>query len=399
MPVANEEARALTAQHFSNKMEAIARLGGGVAHQFNNLLTAILATTDLALATSDLTPALRSDLEDIREAGHRAASITRQLLAFAGSQSTSPRATNVNDLVAELEPLLKHVLPSNVSLELRLHATESVMVDPVRLEQVILHLVVNSVDALSQGGSITIATRDVDGVPRSDTQEAKVGAFTEIAIADTGHGMDDVTRARVFEPFFSTKGQAGGGIGLGLASVYGTMHQLGGGIGIESELGAGTRVRLFVPRLAAGQPTSAPPRSDDNGTVPAEVLLVVEDESVVRAPICRALRNLGYFVLEANNGEDALAVMQEYHSPIHLVITDVMMPEMDGAELVSLLRDWYPKLRVLFISGYSPHHLEHSSGGGGGGGGGGIVHGSAFLAKPFSLELLGRRVREILDDQ
>jgi len=398
MPAANEEARALTAQHFSNKMEAIARLGGGVAHQFNNLLTAILATTDLALATSDLTPSLRHDLEQIREAGHRAAAITRQLLAFAGSQSTSPRATNVNDLVAELEPLLKHVLPSNVSLELRLNAAESVMVDPVRLEQVILHLVVNSVDALSQGGTITIATRDVDGVPRSDTQEAKAGAFTEIAIADTGHGMDDVTRARVFEPFFSTKGQVGGGIGLGLASVYGTMHQLGGGIGIESELGAGTRVRLFVPRLAAGQPTSAPPpRSDDNGTVPAEVLLVVEDESVVRAPICRALRNLGYFVLEANNGEDALAVMQEYHSPIHLVITDVMMPEMDGAELVSLLRDWYPKLRVLFISGYSPHHLEHS-GGGGGGGGGGIVHGSAFLAKPFSLELLGRRVREILDD-
>jgi two-component system cell cycle sensor histidine kinase/response regulator CckA len=389
MHVAEDDAlRALASRHFSNKMEAIARLGGGVAHQFNNLLTAILATADMALGTSDLTPSVRSDLEDIREAGKRAAAITRQLLAFSGSQSMSPRPTDPNDLIEQLEPLLKHVLPPNVSLELRPRSAAMVHVDPLRLEQVILNLVMNSVDALSQGGSITITTRDVDGMPPTETQVGKWGACTEIIVEDTGHGMDDATRSRIFEPFFSTKGP-GGGIGLGLASVYGTMHQLGGGILIESALGRGTRVRLFVPHAAATEAAPVEPVPAHDGMVPAEVVLVVEDEPAVRAPICRTLRNLGYFVLEANNGEDALAVMQDYHSPIHLVITDVVMPEMDGVVLVSLLRDWYPRLRVLFISGYSPQHVEAQ---------GGIVHGGAFLAKPFSLEVLGRRVRDILDD-
>jgi CheY-like chemotaxis protein/nitrogen-specific signal transduction histidine kinase len=391
MPVADSDAqRAVAAQHFSNKMEAIARLGGGLAHQFNNLLTAILATTDLALATSDLTPSVRSDLEDIREAGRRATTITRQLLAFSGSQSMSPHPTNPNELIEQLEPLLKHVLPPNVSLELRLRSAATVEVDAVRLEQVILNLVVNSVDALSQGGSITITTRDVDGMPPTETQVGRWGACTEIIVADTGQGMDDATRLRIFEPFFSTKGSVGGGNGLGLASVYGTMHQLGGGIAIESELGQGTRVRLFVPHVAAEKEAPVEPLPADAGMVPSEVVLVVEDEPIVRAPICRMLRNLGYFVLEANNGEDALSVMQDYHSPIHLVITDVLMPKMDGVQLVSLLRDWYPRLRVLFISGYSPQHVEAQ---------GGAVHGGAFLQKPFSLNVLGRRVREILDEE
>jgi len=379
-------------RHFANKIEAIARLGGGVAHQFNNLLTAILGTADLVLADPKLAPAVRADLNDIRDAAHRAAGITRQLLAFSGSQSVSLRPIDVNELLTQLEPMLSHVVPSNVSLKLRLESSGLVEADPIRVEQVVLSVVLNAVDAMGQGGSITVTTQDVNAIPGSDTQEAKAGAFTEIVVADTGYGMSDFVRARLFEPFFSTKSSDGGGIGLGLASVYGTMQQLGGGIVIESMIGAGTRVRLFLPRAKtaadAKVPAAPSATSGDGEMVPSEVVLVVEDEPAVRAPICRQLRNLGYFVLEANNGEDALLVMQEYHSPIHLVITDVMMPEMNGAELVSMLRDWYPHMRVLFISGYSAQYLEAR---------GGTVQGSAFMAKPFSLDDLSHRVREMLD--
>ncbi|MEX2153298.1 MAG: response regulator [Gemmatimonadaceae bacterium] len=379
-------------RHFANKIEAIARLGGGVAHQFNNLLTAILGTADLVLADPKLAPAVRADLNDIREAAQRAAAITRQLLAFSGSQSVSFRPIDVNELLTQLEPMLKHVVPNNVSLKMRLDSSGLVEADPIRVEQVVLSVVLNAVDAMAQGGSVTVTTQDVNAIPSSETQQGRAGAFTEIVVADTGYGMDDFARARLFEPFFSTKDTQGGGIGLGLASVYGTMQQLDGGVVIESLLGAGTRVRLFLPRAKAAvdaEMTAGPSATSGDGEmVPSEVILVVEDEPAVRAPICRQLRNLGYFVLEANNGEDALLVMQEYHSPIHLVITDVMMPEMNGAELVSLLRDWYPHMRVLFISGYSEQYLEAR---------GGTVQGSAFMAKPFSLDDLKHRVREMLD--
>jgi two-component system cell cycle sensor histidine kinase/response regulator CckA len=378
------EARA----HFTNKMEAVARLAGGVAHQFNNLLTSILATADLALEAKDLDPSVRSDLEDIREAGQRAAAFTRQLLAFSGTQSLTVRPTNVGDLLSQLEPLLKHLLPPNVTLELQVRSLGTVDTDPVRLEQVILNLVANAADALSQGGTITITAEDVDEIPATDSTAGATGFFTKIAIVDNGLGMDEYVRGRVFEPFLSTKGVTGGGIGLGLATVYGTMKQLGGGVTIESSLGEGTRVELFLGRsLRQSKAVAAPPRPDQ-GLVPSEAVLVVEDEAIVRAPICRMLRKQGYFVLEANNGEDALLVMEQYHSPIHLIITDVRMPEMDGPALVGLLRDWYPRMRVLFISGYSTEYLEAQSG---------KVHGTAFLAKPFSLDTLARRVRDVLD--
>ena len=378
------EARA----HFTAKMEAVARLGGGIAHQFNNLLTSILATADLALQSKDLDASVRQDLEDIREAGHRAAAITRKLVAFSGTQSISIRPTDVGELLTQLEPLLKHLLPPNVQLEVQNGAASLVETDPVRMEQVLLNLVANSADALSQGGTITISAQDVDEIPASDTTTGASGAFTRITIADTGLGMDEYVRARVFEPFMSTKSNTGGGIGLGLASVYGTMAQLGGGVTLHSALGEGTRVELYLPRAASGAATAATPAEPDH-LLPSEAVLVVEDEPIVRAPLCRMLRNLGYFVLEANNGEDALLIMQEYHSPIHLVITDVRMPEMDGPELVRLLRDWYPKMRVLFISGYSTEYLEAEHG---------MVRGTAFLAKPFSLDALAKRVREVLDD-
>ena len=389
MDDATEARSAEARQRFADKMEAVSRLAGGVAHQFNNLLTSILATADLALEAKDLTPQVRKDLEDIRDAGQRASAITRQLLAFSGSQSLQMRETDVNHLLAQLEPLLRHLLAPNVSLEIQTSVSRTIETDPVRLEQVILNLVANAVDALAHGGAITITAEDACEVPGTETTKPARGPHARITISDNGLGMDEQVRARVFEPFYSSRGLTSGGIGLGLASVYGTMQQLGGSVTIESGLGQGTQVQLYLPHEAAA--VAAPPvvaTPDEIAAVPAEVVLVVEDEPIVRAPICRMLRTLGYFVLEANNGEDALLVMQEYHSPVHLVVTDVMMPEMDGPALVATLRDWYPRMKVLYMSGYSNEYVEAR---------GGEVNGAAFLAKPFSLGALGDRVREILD--
>jgi two-component system cell cycle sensor histidine kinase/response regulator CckA len=374
-------------RHFANKMEVIARLGGGVAHQFNNLLTAILATTDLASSSPDVSDSLRADLGDIREAARRAAAITRQLLAFSGTQSLSLHKVTVDDLLRELEPLLAHLVPGNVRLRLDLSSGATIDTDPVRLEQIVLNLVVNAVDALRNGGVITIGSRNVDGIGATATHRARTGEYVEIIISDSGMGMNDIAMAQLFEPFASAKWAVGGGMGLGLASAYGTMQQLGGELEVETKSGVGTHIRLFLPRAAG--PVAAPAASPESINA-AEVVLVVEDEPSVRAPMCRMLREQGYHVLEAGNGEHALRVMQEHHAPIHLVITDVMMPEMDGAELVSLLRDWYPGMCVLFISGYSKQFLEAR---------GDTVEGSAFLAKPFSLDAMSRRVRELLDEK
>jgi two-component system cell cycle sensor histidine kinase/response regulator CckA len=375
---------------FDDKMEAVSRLAGGVAHQFNNLLTAILSTTDLALESPNLEAGLRQDLQDIREATLRAASITRQLLAFSGSQTLAISHANVNEVLSRLEPLLRHLLPPNVTLQIQASSIGIVETDSLRLEQVLITLVSNAVDASPKGGAITITAEDVESIPGTDSTTAREGPFTRITIADTGLGMAEHVRVRVFEPFYSTKESSGAGLGLGLASVYGTMQQLGGGVTVESALGVGTRVELYIPRVKTGVHPIVVDEPPADTAVPAEVVLVVEDEAIVRAPVCRTLRNLGYFVLEANNGEDALLVMQNYHAPIHLIITDVRMPEMNGPELVALLRDWYPRMKVLFISGYSNEYLEAQ---------GGMVHGSAFLAKPFSMEELGTRVRQTLDTE
>jgi two-component system, cell cycle sensor histidine kinase and response regulator CckA len=377
-----------TQRHFANKMEVIARLGGGVAHQFNNLLTAILATTDLAASGPGISEGLRSDLGDIRDAAQRAAAITRQLLAFSGTQSLSLRKVAVDEILRELKPLLAHVIPGDVTLRLDLQSGVVVDTDPVRLEQTVLNLVVNAVDALGGGGILTIGSRNVDGIAATATHPARSGEFVEVIISDTGMGMNDIAMAQLFEPFASAKWAVGGGMGLGLASAYGTLQQLGGELEVETKPGVGTHVRIFIPRTAEQVP--APSSAPGDSVNAAEVILVVEDEPSVRAPMCRMLREQGYLVLEAANGEDALRVMQEHHAPIHLVITDVMMPEMDGAELVSLLRDWYPGMRVLFISGYSKQFLEAR---------GDTVEGSAFLPKPFSLDAMARRVRELLDEK
>lgn len=374
-------------EQFADKMESMARLAGGIAHEFNNLLTAILGTADMVLASTDLPSALRSDLNDIREAGHRAAAIARQLVAFGGSQGLVLKPTAVNDVLRQLEPLMRRLLPSHVTLELQLRTEAVIQADQARLEEAVLGLVANAIEAMPDGGLVSVATRDPVELPPDAAPGASPGSYTLVAISDSGAGLSEVARARLFEPFFTTK-EHGKGVGLSLASVYGTVRQLHGHIDVKSVLGSGTEVRLYFPTISSVKRVSEPLPDAVRDAQGSEVLLVVEDEPAVRAPICRTLRRLGYLVLEANNGEHALRVMQEHHAPVHLVITDVMMPEMRGTELVDLLRDWYPQMRVLFISGYSSQYLEAR---------GGRVDGGSFLAKPFSLEVLARRVRELLD--
>lgn len=369
-------------ERFAEKMEALARLGGGIALEFNNLLTAILATTDLALGNGSASASVAADLRSIRAAGQRATAMTHQLLAFSGTQAISLRDTDINKLVESLGPLLEHVLPSNVMLRVDLLGTGLVSLDPARMEQVLLNLVLNAVEAMPEGGLLTVSTENVHD-------------FVAVAISDSGPGMDEITLARLFEPFHSTKGTTGGR-GLGLASVYGSVRQMNGSTDVESRSGKGTRVRMFFPRVAESATTESK-RTSAPVTAPAEtralsggeVVLVVEDEPNVRAPICRILRNHGYYVLEANNGKEALQVMGDHHAPVHLVVSDIMMPEMDGAELVALLRDWYPRMAVLFISGVSPEVLDAERAS--------TVRNASFLAKPFELTELVRRVREVLD--
>jgi two-component system cell cycle sensor histidine kinase/response regulator CckA len=371
----------------AQKMEAIGRLAGGVAHDFNNILTAIMATADLALETPALSAELQNDLKMIRESGAKAASITRQLLAFSRKQVVQPRPIDVNELIGESKGMLTRLLPHDVELELDLRATEVIEIDPTQMEQVLLNLVVNAGDAMPNGGRITIATEHVDvRHPRATkTGVVPVGNYIVLRVQDTGIGMDETTQARAFEPFFTTK-DPGRGTGLGLATVYGIVQQAHGHIILESAPGTGTTFELYFDRVD-GVPTTVTSehRIDLRGS---EVVMLVEDEPSVRAPMTRALRELGYFVLEATDGEDALSVLNDFHEPVHLVITDVVMPRMSGAELVRNLHDWYPRLKVLFVSGYSEELLESH----------GLAPGSiSYLAKPFTANRLAAEMRGLLD--
>jgi two-component system cell cycle sensor histidine kinase/response regulator CckA len=372
----------------AQKMEAIGRLAGGVAHDFNNILTAIMATADLALETPALPLELQNDLKTIRESGAKAASITRQLLAFSRKQVVQPRPIDLNGLIRESNAMLGRLLPPNVELELDLRATGIIEIDPTQMEQVLLNLVVNAGDAMPEGGRITVATTDLDvRQPRTTTTGVvPLGNYTVLCVRDTGVGMDEAIQTRIFEPFFTTKGP-GRGTGLGLATVYGIVQQANGHIILESAPGRGTTFELYFERVNdVPAAVTSEHHIDLRGS---EVVLLVEDEPSVRAPMSRALRDLGYFVLEAKDGEDALTVLNDFHQPVHLVVSDVVMPRMSGAELARSLHDWYPRLKVLFVSGYSEELLESH----------GFTPGSIrYLAKPFTAHQLAAAVRALLDD-
>jgi PAS domain S-box-containing protein len=373
----------------ADKMEAIARLAGGIAHDFNNLLTGILSYSDLIM--QELRPAdpLRADVEQIRDAGQRAASLTRQLLAFSRRQLLQPRVLSLNASVAELEAMLGRLVGPGITLETELDPSlGTALVDPARLEQVLVNLVVNAREAMPEGGRLIISTANTRPEPTPTQHEggAPPQGYVSLWVSDTGIGMDASTQARIFEPFFTTK-PAASGAGLGLSTVYGIVEQSGGKITVESAPGRGATIGIHFPRSTGPEPTPSNPerRSPERGK---ETLLLVEDEAPVRESVRRLLEWHGYTVIEAQNGADALRLYDGNTTGIDLVLTDLTMPGMGGYELVEQLRTRHPGLRVLFMSGYAERALITD---------GAVPSGTGYVEKPFSVETLMQRIREVLE--
>jgi len=370
----------------AQKMEAVGRLAGGIAHDFNNLLTAILGTSDLLVADLDPRDHRRDDIEEIRKSARRAADLTRQLLAFSRRQVLAPRVLVVNDVIANLQRMLARLIGEDVVLQAVLPpGVGRIKADPGQVEQVIINLAVNARDAMPQGGSLTIATDNVEILSPLDGHSAAPGAYVRIRVTDTGRGMDAETRAHIFEPFYTTKGP-GKGTGLGLATVYGIVKQSGGHVEVETAPDAGTTFSVFFPRVEEAAdirehaPMIAPPRG-------SETVLVVEDEAAVRRLTSRVLETLGYNVLVASSGEEALQLSGTHAGRIHLLMTDVVMPGMSGRELAERLSGERTDMKALYVSGYTDDAIVHH----------GVLRDELpFLQKPFTPNRLAERVREVL---
>jgi signal transduction histidine kinase/ActR/RegA family two-component response regulator len=375
----------------SHKMEAVGRLAGGVAHDFNNILTVINGCSDILLDTLPAGDSGRELIGEIKKAGERGVALTRQLLAFSRKQMTQPQVVDLCKLVRDLEGMLRRLVREDVVVVLNLHpAPLPVFVDPGQIEQVLMNLVINARDAMPAGGTITITTDCVEQV-YSATKSGKLppGPHVLLKVADTGCGMDAETKARIFEPFFTTK-ERGKGTGLGLATAYGVVQQSGGVIEVTSAPGRGTAFRIRLPLAPdaadSGVSPAARPDSVKGG---AETVLLVEDEDGVRALVRRTLQSLGYNVLEARNGMEALVRSRKHRGTIELLLTDVVMPHLGGAELMPILKRRHPRLRVIFMSGYAESVVVSQ----------GIALGEArYLDKPFTADQLSRLVREALDE-
>jgi PAS domain S-box-containing protein len=373
----------------SQKMDAVGRLAGGVAHDFNNLLTAIKGFTELLLLDFEEVDPRRTFITEIQAAANRAASLTRQLLAFSRKQVLQPRVLDLNASVVDMEKMLRRLIGEDVTLETALDSKPTrVKADPGQVEQVILNLAVNARDAMPDGGRITVATSSARLTPEQMPRHAGVeaGPFAILTVTDTGTGMDEATRGRVFEPFFTTKEQ-GKGTGLGLSTVYGIVQQSGGFIELESEIDVGTTFRIFLPQVDE-KVEKAVPRAPVGKVEGSETVLLVEDEIAVRVLVRRVLDRAGYRVFEAASGPDALALLERINTPIDILLTDVVMPGMSGRVLADQLCARIPSLRVLFMSGYTDEAIVHH---------GVLDPGVAFLEKPFTPDILLLRLREVLE--
>jgi PAS domain S-box-containing protein len=379
------EAQFLHAQ----KMEGIGRLAGGVAHDFNNLLTAITGYAELACDVLAPADPLHSDLQAILEAANRATGLTRQLLAFARKQVLEPQILNLNDLVLNIDKLLRRLIGEDIELVTRTAPDLwSVKADINQIEQVLLNLAINARDAMPGGGKLTIETANVvlDAAYARQHMGVTPGPFVMLAVSDTGVGMPPEVQAQVFEPFFTTK-EAGKGTGLGLATCYGIVKQHGGYIWVYSEVDHGTTFKVYLPPTVEVDHTQLRDETPTALLGGNETMLLVEDESAVRQLAARVLRQLGYSVLEATDGKDGLRVAGEHPGPIDLLLTDIVMPQLGGVGLLERLRVVHPHIKVLFMSGYTAHTIVHHS----------ILEaGVAFLQKPFTPEVLARKVREVL---
>ena len=373
----------------AQKMQAVGRLAGGIAHDFNNLLTIISGYSELLLERLEADNPMRGQAEQIKKAGDRAAALTRQLLAFSRQQVLVPQVLDLNHVVANTLSMLRRLIGEDVELV----AVEGpglgrVRADPGQLEQVIMNLAVNARDAMPRGGKLTLETAnaELDETYARSHFPIQPGPYVMLAVSDTGCGMDAETQAHIFEPFFTTK-EKGKGTGLGLAMVYGIIKQSGGYIWCYSEVGQGTTFKIYLPRVAEVEEMKgkvgvwvAPERC-------TETVLVVEDEPEVRQLARRILAAQGYQVLEARHGEDALLVCEQHPGPIHLLLTDVVMPEMGGPELAERLAPFRREMKVLYMSGYTDDAVVHH---------GVLTSGAAYLQKPFTPEALARKVWEVL---
>jgi two-component system, cell cycle sensor histidine kinase and response regulator CckA len=383
--------RALELQYQqSQKMEGIGRLAGGVAHDLNNLLTVINGTVELSLPSVTQSSELRSDLLEIRRAADRAAALTRQLLAFSRQQVLKTEIIDINQVVSDLLKMLSRVIGEDITIKTHFaNGVGNIRADAGQLEQVVMNLTVNARDAMPNGGVLTIETRNVnlDADFASRHVTVQPGPHVALIVSDTGTGMDSATRARVFEPFYTTKAP-GKGTGLGLSTVYGIVKQSGGSIWVYSEPGHGTTFKIFFPRVndPVKERSSGPFRLLEAGG--KETILVVEDEDAIRAVAVRVLGLQGYTVLQAASGADALKVVADHGHPIDLLMTDMVMPGMTGPELAQALLAEQPSLKVLFTSGYSADAVARQFGMGD------DVH---FISKPYGIADLAREVRKVLD--
>jgi two-component system, cell cycle sensor histidine kinase and response regulator CckA len=372
----------------TQKMDAVGRLAGGIAHDFNNLLTGILSYSDLILQELRPSDPLRADVEQIRDAGQRAAGLTRQLLAFSRRQLLQPRVVSLNTTVQELAPMLQRLLGTDTTLETELDPhLGKVLVDPAQVEQALVSLVLNAREAMPSGGRLRVSTANVQFDPGPGQRDgSEPEAYVSITLTDTGVGIDAAAQTRIFEPFFTTK-HSTSGKGLGLSTVYGIVEQSGGYITVDSTPGEGASFTIYLPRYWGPEEAvgTADQRMPEVGT---ETLLLVEDEAAVRASVRRLLEWHGYTVLEARNGADALRIYEANETGIDLVLTDILMPEMGGHELIERLRARRPNLRVLFMSGYTERAFTRN---------GSMPPGTGFVEKPFTVETLMRRLREVLD--
>ncbi len=373
----------------SQKMEAVGQLAGGIAHDFNNLLTAILGNAQLLLRDLPAGDAKRGDVEEIRKASERAASLTRQLLAYSRRQMLQPVVLDLNVVVAEMDKMLRRLIGEHIALATVLAPDLGrVRADPNQIEQVIVNLAVNARDAMTEGGKLTIETANIDlDEPFAQTHLGSLpGPYAMLAVTDSGTGMDGTVRAHLFEPFFTTK-EVGKGTGLGLATVYGIVKQSDGYISVYSEPGHGSSFKIYLPRITApaGPAGAAQKTGAERGT---ETVLVVEDEPAVLTLSRRALEAHGYVVLAASDAAAAMRIVERHGGTIHLLVTDVVMPGLSGRELADRLTSRRPGIRVLYMSGYPGDAVVQH---------GALPLGSAFLQKPFSADGLARKVRDVLD--